>query len=119
VLPEVFECARCDRQFVVDEMPDGLCEAVHCPQCGRYLGERDVAFVLRSEIDELIERLEFERDRLEKDEAIYGSAEHEAAEMQFYGKEIVGAIRVLREAVLKLRRMRDSYRPVRDGVRGI
>lgn len=57
MIPEVFECPRCERQFVVDGIPDTGSEEVHCPQCSRYLGVRDIAFVLRAELDELIERL--------------------------------------------------------------
>ena len=65
MIPEVFECPRCERQFVIDSVPDDGSEDVHCPQCSRYLGVRDVAFVLRTELDEMIERLTFEKDRLE------------------------------------------------------
>jgi len=110
VLPEVFECPRCERQFVVDEPPEGYA-AVHCPQCGRFLGERDLSYVLRSEIDELVERLEFERNRLENDAAVYGMTDCEA-EMKLYGREIPGAIAVLRETITKLRKMSESFRPV-------
>jgi hypothetical protein len=109
VLPEVFECPRCERQFVIDEPPEGYA-IVHCPQCGRYLGERDLSYVLRSEIDELIERLEFERHRLENDAAVYGMTDCEA-EMKLYGREIPGAIAVLRETIGKLRKMSESFRP--------
>jgi hypothetical protein len=108
VLPEVFECPRCERQFVIDEPLEGYA-IVHCPQCGRYLGERDLSYVLRSEIDELVERLEFERNRLENDAAVYGMADCEA-EMKLYGREIPGAIGVLRETIGRLRKMSDSYR---------
>jgi hypothetical protein len=110
MLPEVFECPRCERQFVIDEPLDGFQTTVHCPQCKRYLGERDMAYVLRSEIDELIERLEFEKNRLESDAAIYGMTECEA-EMQLYGREIPCAIAVLRDAIAKLRKLAESYRP--------
>ena len=109
MLPEVFECPRCERQFIVDETSDGYA-IVHCPQCGRYLGERDLSYVLRSEIDELVERLEFERNRLENDAAVYGMTDCEA-EMKLYGREIPGAIGVLRETIQKLRAMSESYRP--------
>ena len=87
MIPEVFECPRCERQFVVDGLPEEANQEVHCPQCSRFLGIRDVAFVLRTELDELIERLSFEKDRLEKDEAIYGMTDCDA-EMKFYGREV-------------------------------
>jgi hypothetical protein len=109
VLPEVFECPRCERQFVIDE-PSEEYQTVHCPQCGRYLGERDLSYVLRSEIDELIERLEFEKNRLENDAAVYGMTDCEA-EMKLYGREIPATIGVLQETIKKLRSMSESYRP--------
>lgn len=109
VLPEVFECPRCERQFIVDEPSEGYV-TVHCPQCGRYLGERDLSYVLRSEIDELVERLEFERNRLENDAAVYGMTDCEA-EMKLYGREIPAAVGVLRETIGKLRKMSESYKP--------
>jgi transcription elongation factor Elf1 len=110
MLPEVFECPHCERQFIVDEPTEGYA-VVHCPQCRRYLGERDLSYVLRSEIDELDERLEFERNRLESDAAVYGMTDCEA-EMKLYGREIPGAIAVLRETIGKLRKMSESFRPV-------
>lgn len=109
MLPEVFECPHCERQFLIDE-PQGGYAIVHCPQCRRYLGERDLSYVLRSEIDELVERLEFEKNRLESDAAVYGMTDCEA-EMKLYGREIPGAIGVLRETIRKLRAMSESYRP--------
>ena len=42
------------------------------------IGTPNGAFVLRSELDELIERLSFEKDRLEKDEAIYALTDCDA-----------------------------------------
>ena len=36
MIPEVFECPRCERQFVIDSVPDTGSEEVHCPQCSRY-----------------------------------------------------------------------------------
>lgn len=107
MLPEVFECPRCQRQFVIDEPAPGFA-SIHCPQCGGYLGERDVAFVLRSELDELVERLEFEKNRLENDAALYGMADCEA-EMKLYGEEIPGAVKILREAIERLRKMSEAY----------
>ena len=109
MLPEVFECPRCERQFIVDETGDGF-STVNCPQCGRYLGDRDLSYVLRSEIDELVERLEFEKNRLENDAAVYGMTDCEA-EMKLYGREIPGAIGVLRETITKLRKMSESFKP--------
>ncbi len=109
MIPEVFECPRCERQFVIDDVPDNGGQQVHCPQCSRFLGVRDIAFVLRSEVDELIERLTFEKDRLEKDEAIYGMTDCDA-EMKFYGREVSRVIEVLRSAVKDLHRLREDYR---------
>ena len=109
MLPEVFECPRCERQFLVDDTLDDHA-SVHCPQCGRFLGERDLSYVLRSEIDELVERLEFERNRLENDAAVYGMTDCEA-EMKLYGREIPAAIGVLRETIGKLRKLSEAHKP--------
>ncbi|HEY6051519.1 MAG TPA: hypothetical protein VIZ58_09745 [Thermoanaerobaculia bacterium] len=109
MIPEVFECPRCERQFVVDGLPEESNQEVHCPQCSRFLGIRDVAFVLRTELDELIERLSFEKDRLEKDEAVYGMTDCDA-EMKFYGREVSRVIKVLRSALKELRQLRTDYR---------
>jgi DNA-directed RNA polymerase subunit RPC12/RpoP len=109
MIPEVFECPRCERQFVIDGIPDDGSEEVHCPQCSRFLGVRDIAFVLRTEVDELIERLSFEKDRLEKDEAVYGLTDCDA-EMKFYGREVSRVIAVLRSALKDLRHLREDYR---------
>jgi len=109
VLPEVFECPQCKRQFVfelVDEVGD--C-SIHCPQCKRYLGEKDVHFVLLSEIEELAERIRFERDRLEKDEAVYAMGECDA-ELKVYGGEIHKVVTILRKALSDLESLRGSYR---------
>lgn len=108
MIPEVFECPRCERQFVIDSVPDAGREEVHCPQCSRYLGVRDVAFVLRTELDEMIERLTYEKDRLEKDEAVYSLTDCDA-EMKFYGREVSRVIGVLRSALKDLRKLRDDY----------
>jgi DNA-directed RNA polymerase subunit RPC12/RpoP len=113
MIPEVFECPRCERQFVIDGVPDTGSEEVHCPQCSRFLGVRDIAFVLRSELDELIERLSFEKDRLEKDEAIYGLTDCDP-EMKYYGREVTRVIGVLRGALKDLHRLRDDYRVKND-----
>ena len=110
MIPEVFECPRCERQFVSDGVPDTGSEEGHCPQCSRFLGVRDIAFVLRSELDELIERLSFEKDRLEKDEAIYGLTDCDP-EMKYYGREVPRVIGVLRGALKELNRLSEEYRP--------
>jgi Zn-finger nucleic acid-binding protein len=109
MIPEVFECPRCERQFVIDTVPDAGTETVHCPQCSRYLGVRDIAFVLRGELDEMIERLTFEKDRLEKDEAIYSLTDCDP-EMRYYGREVPRVIRVLRSALKDLHSLRQDYR---------
>ena len=109
MIPEVFECPRCERQFVIDGIPDTGSEEVHCPQCSRFLGVRDIAFVLRTELDELIERLSYEKDRLEKDEAVYGLTDCDA-EMKFYGREVNRIITVLRGSLKQLRTLREDYR---------
>ncbi len=109
MIPEVFECPRCERQFVIDAVPEESNQEVHCPQCSRLLGVRDISFVLRSEIDELIERLSFEKDRLEKDEAVYGLSDCDA-EMKFYGREVSRVITVLRGALKDLHHLREEYR---------
>jgi DNA-directed RNA polymerase subunit RPC12/RpoP len=109
MIPEVFECPRCERQFVIDSVPDAGSEEVHCPQCSRYLGVRDIAFVLRSELDEMIERLGYEKDRLEKDEAVYSLTDCDP-EMKYYGREVSRVIQVLRGALKDLRKLRDEYR---------
>jgi DNA-directed RNA polymerase subunit RPC12/RpoP len=109
MIPEVFECPRCERQFVIDSIPDAGSETVHCPQCSRYLGVRDIAFVLRTELDEMIERLTFEKDRLEKDEAIYGLTDCDP-EMRYYGREVPRVIQVLRTALKELHHLRQDYK---------
>jgi DNA-directed RNA polymerase subunit RPC12/RpoP len=109
MIPEVFECPRCERQFVIDSVPDTGSEEVHCPQCSRFLGVRDIAFVLRSELDDMIERLSFEKDRLEKDEAVYSLTDCDP-EMRYYGREVPRVIQVLRGALKDLRTLRDGYR---------
>lgn len=109
MIPEVFECPRCERQFVIDSVPDTGSEEVHCPQCSRFLGVRDIAFVLRSELDDMIERLSFEKDRLEKDEAVYSLTDCDP-EMRYYGREVSRVIHVLRGALKDLRTLRDGYR---------
>jgi hypothetical protein len=108
MLPEVFECPECERQFVFDVVDErGDC-SIYCPQCKRYLGEKDVEFILRSEIEELEERLRFERDRLEKDEALYTVGECDA-ELRFYGGELHKVLNILRKALIDLDALKKSY----------
>jgi len=104
MIPEVFEGPRWERQFVIDSVPDTGSEEVHCPQCSRYLGVRDIAFVLRTELDEMIERLNFE-----KDEAVYSLTDCDP-EMRYYGREVPRVIHVLRSALKDLRTLRDGYK---------
>ena len=116
MIPEVFECPRCERQFVIDSVPDTGSEEVHCPQCSRFLGVRDIAFVLRTELDEMIERLTFEKDRLEKDEAVYSLTDCDP-EMRYYGREVSRVIHVLRGALKDLRKLRDGLQGQAGGRR--
>ena len=64
----------------------------------------------KPELDELIERLSYEKDRLEKDEAIYGLTDCDA-EMKFYGREVTRVIGVLREEGEHAARQQDDQRP--------
>ncbi|HJQ40772.1 MAG TPA: hypothetical protein VKB93_26845 [Thermoanaerobaculia bacterium] len=109
MLPEVFECPQCERQFVVELVESATERSIHCPQCKRYLGEKDVHFVLVSEIDELTERLRFERDRLEKDEAVYTMTDCDA-EMRTYGTEIHKVVSILRKTLADLDALKSTYR---------
>src|SRR5205823_8803234 len=88
MLPEVFECPQCERQFVFELVENSADRSIHCPQCKRYLGEKDINFVLITEIEELSERLRFERDRLEKDEAVYSMTDSVEPELCLYGSEV-------------------------------
>ena len=108
VLPEVFECPQCQRQFVFDLVETSEDRSIYCPQCKRYLGEKDVHFVLVSEIEELTDRLRFERDRLEKDEAVYAMSDCDA-ELRLYGGEIHKVIAILRRALADLDALRTQY----------
>ena len=109
MLPEVFECPQCQRQFVIELVESSEDRSIHCPQCKRYLGEKDINFVLLSEIEELGERLRFERDRLEKDEAVYSMTDCDA-EMRFYGSEIHKVVAILRRTLAELDQLKSSYR---------
>lgn len=108
MLPEVFECPDCQRQFVVELMETESDRSIHCPQCKRYLGEKDVHFVLVTEIEELAERLRFERDRLEKDEAIYSMTDCDA-ELRMYGSEIHKVVNIIRRTLDELEALKHSY----------
>jgi hypothetical protein len=109
VLPEVFECPQCQRQFVFDLVETSDDRSIYCPQCKRYLGEKDLNFVLISEIEELTERLRFERDRLEKDEAVYSLSDCDA-ELRLYGSEIHKVVNILRKTLADLDSLKLSYK---------
>lgn len=109
MLPEVFECPQCERQFVIELVESAADRSVYCPQCKRYLGEKDIHFILLSEIEELAERLRFERDRLEKDEAFYSLADCEA-ELRLYGTEIHKVVSILRRTIGELEALKQSYK---------
>jgi uncharacterized protein YbaR (Trm112 family) len=109
VLPEVFECPQCQRQFVFELVESTDERSIYCPQCKRYLGEKDINFILVSEIEELTERLRFERDRLEKDEAIYTLGDCDA-ELRLYGSEIHKVVAILRRALADLDALKMQYR---------
>jgi len=109
LLPEVFECPQCQRQFVIELVESSEDRSIHCPQCKRYLGEKEIDFVLISEIEELGERIRFERDRLEKDEAVYSMTDCDA-ELRFYGIEIHKVVAILRRALADLDELKSSYR---------
>ena len=108
MLPEVFECPTCERQFVFELVESAEDHSIYCPQCKRYLGEKDVNFVLLTEIDELTERLRFERDRLEKDEAVYGMTECDA-ELRTSGAEIHKVVNILRRTLADLDALKQQY----------
>jgi uncharacterized protein YbaR (Trm112 family) len=108
VLPEVFECPACNRQFIFELVEHEEDRSIYCPQCKRYLGEKDVNFILRTEIEELAERLRFERDRLEKDEALYTLGECDA-ELKLYGNELHHVLSILRKALCELDALKVKY----------
>jgi hypothetical protein len=109
MLPEVFECPQCERQFVFELVETSEDRSIYCPQCKRYLGEKDINFVLVTEIEELSERLRFERDRLEKDEAVYAMTDCDA-ELKLYGSEVHKVVSILRRALADLDALKESYR---------
>jgi hypothetical protein len=108
MLPEVFECPQCQRQFVFELFDSEQDCSIYCPQCKRYLGEKDLHFILRTEIEELAERLRFERDRLEKDEAVYAMGECEA-ELRIYGSEVHKVVNILRRTLTELDHLKKTY----------
>jgi hypothetical protein len=109
MLPEVFECPQCKRQFVVELVESATEQSIHCPQCKRYLGEKDFHFVIVTEIEELAERIRFERDRLEKDEAVYTMTDCDA-ELKTYGTEVHKVVNILRKALAELDALKQTYR---------
>lgn len=109
MLPEVFECPQCQRQFVFELVETAEERSIYCPQCKRYLGEKDLNFVLVSEIEELVERLAFERERLERDEAVYSMTECDA-ELKTYGTEVHKVVAILRKTVADLDALKQNYR---------
>ena len=109
MLPEVFECPQCERQFVFELVENSDERSIHCPQCKRYLGEKDLNFVLVSEIEELVERLGFERERLERDEAVYSMTDCDA-ELRVYGTEVHKVVAILRKTVADLDALKQNYR---------
>ena len=108
MLPEVFECPQCQRQFVFELVENADDQSIHCPQCKRYLGEKDLNFVIVTEIDELAERLRFERDRLERDEAVYSMTDCDA-ELRIYGTEVHKVVNILRKTLADLEALKHSY----------
>ena len=108
MLPEVFECPQCERQFVVELVESSSDRSIYCPQCKRYLGEKDLNFVLVTEIEELSERIRFERDRLEKDEAVYTLTDCDA-ELRVYGTEVHKVLAILRKTLADLDALKQQY----------
>ena len=108
MLPEVFECPHCHRQFIFDLVEGTEDRSIHCPQCKMYLGEKDVSFVLITEIEELMERLQFERDRLEKDEAVYSITDCDP-ELRMYGSEVHKVVAILRKTLAELEALKHDY----------
>jgi hypothetical protein len=91
---------------LVDSSSD---RSIHCPQCKRYLGEKDLSFIIVSEIEELVERMRFERDRLERDEAVYTMTDCDA-ELRTYGLEIHKVTHILRRAIADLEALKQTYK---------
>ena len=61
------------------------------------------------EIEELTERLRFERERLEKDEAVYAMSDCDA-ELKLYGTEVHKVVRILRKCVAELDALKEEYK---------
>ena len=57
----------------------------------------------------LSERLRFERDRLEKDEAVYALTDCDA-ELKLYGTEVHKVVNILRRTLAELDALKTSYR---------
>lgn len=108
MLPEVFECPQCQRQFVFELVENTADRSIYCPQCKRYLGEKDLNFVLLTEIEELAERIRFERDRLEKDEAVYSLTDCDP-ELRVYGSEVHKVLAILRKTLADLDALKQQY----------
>lgn len=108
MLPEVFECPQCKRQFIFELVEDASEQSIHCPQCKRYLGEKDLHFIIVTEIDELAERIRFERDRLERDEAVYSMTDCDA-ELRTYGAEVHKVVNILRRTLAELEALKSTY----------
>jgi len=108
MLPEVFECPQCERQFVFELVETTQDRSIYCPQCKRYLGEKDINFVLITEIEELAERIRFERERLEKDEAVYTMTDCDA-ELKLYGTEVHKVVNILRRALADLEALKQTF----------
>ena len=109
MLPEVFECPECERQFVIELIDGDGDSSIHCPQCKRYLGEHDIHYIIRTEIEELSERIRFERDRLEKDEAIFGLGEVSEPELKRYGAEVHQIVNILRKTLSELDALKTKF----------
>src|SRR5688572_25498999 len=108
MLPEVFECPQCQRQFVFELFEPAQDCSIYCPQCKRYLGEKDLHFILRTEIEELSERIRFERDRLEKTKPATALAKSTPS-LRSSGEEANKVINILRKALTDLDALKKSY----------
>lgn len=105
MFPEIYVCPGCRHEFVVRDRDQ---VSINCPSCGRYIGERQFTTIVETEIEELVARLAIEIDRLEEDEAMYGSGDH-SAELLTYGEEVHRILAILRRTVADLRTLRSRY----------
>lgn len=105
---EVYECPRCGQQFVAPVAEGDEAAPVRCPRCRRQLGRRDATYVLRSEIDDLVTRLEIERQRLEQEEATYALVDC-APELKVYARELPHVVAILRDAIRALAALARRY----------